>query len=166
MAGLHAFLLAQARAACCLFVDPDVILEPGLIGRLHAMLVEQRCGFVGSAVHGLDDGVSLCHGQSWRCQRMQRTCACRAAPIDGCVLFDTARLRAVGGFDFWPSLPPGHCGEDVLAQLRVMERFGSQARSTRPAERNDAGLSEAPGCLTGATDRKADILLRRGENAG
>jgi len=34
--------LAQARAACCLFVDPDVILEPGLNGRLHAMLVEQR----------------------------------------------------------------------------------------------------------------------------
>lgn len=48
----------------------------------------------------------------------------RVAWVGGCVLYDTAKLRAAGGFDFWESLPPEHCGEDVLAQLRVMERFG------------------------------------------
>ncbi|MND05479.1 hypothetical protein D3C83_262960 [compost metagenome] len=40
------------------------------------------------------------------------------------MLFDTDKLRAAGGFDFWRQLPPDHCGEDVLAQLRVMERYG------------------------------------------
>ena len=35
-----------------------------------------------------------------------------------------AKLRAAGGFDFWPQLPADHCGEDVLAQLRVMQRYG------------------------------------------
>jgi GT2 family glycosyltransferase len=48
----------------------------------------------------------------------------RVAWIGGCVLFDSAKLRAAGGFDFWRELPDAHCGEDVLAQLRVMERYG------------------------------------------
>ncbi len=48
----------------------------------------------------------------------------RVAWIGGCVLYDTEKLRAAGGFTFWRELPPEHCGEDVLAQLRVMRRFG------------------------------------------
>jgi GT2 family glycosyltransferase len=44
--------------------------------------------------------------------------------VGACVLFDTARLRAVGGFGFWDDLPTDHVGEDVVAQLRVMDRFG------------------------------------------
>jgi glycosyltransferase involved in cell wall biosynthesis len=48
----------------------------------------------------------------------------KVAWVGGCVLFDTAKLQAAGGFDFWPLLPPDHCGEDVLAQLRVMARDG------------------------------------------
>lgn len=48
----------------------------------------------------------------------------RVAWVGGCVLFDSAKLRETGGFDFWPQLPPQHAGEDVLAQLRVMERYG------------------------------------------
>lgn len=48
----------------------------------------------------------------------------RVAWIGGCVLFDTAKLREVGGFGFWRELPPQHCGEDVLAQLRLMARYG------------------------------------------
>lgn len=48
----------------------------------------------------------------------------KVAWVGGCVLYDAAKLRAVGGFDFWRELPPEHCGEDVLAQLRVMARFG------------------------------------------
>ena len=159
MAEQRAFLLAQARAPYCLFLDDDVIVEPDLVARLHAAIVEQACGFVGSAVHGLSylgqqrpaqeavefwegrvepeavrpgtpawarhhlhSAANLFHLQS----RLQdgRTHLYRVAWIGGCVLFDTAKLRAAGGFDFWPRLPAAHCGEDVLAQLRVMERYG------------------------------------------
>ncbi|MCU0547959.1 MAG: glycosyltransferase family 2 protein [Leptolyngbya sp. Prado105] len=48
----------------------------------------------------------------------------RVAWVAGCVLYDTTKLRSVGGFEFWKQLPPNHCGEDVLAQLRVMEKYG------------------------------------------
>jgi GT2 family glycosyltransferase len=48
----------------------------------------------------------------------------KVAWIGGCVLYDVAKLRAVGGFEFWHELPPEHCGEDVLAQLRVMAEYG------------------------------------------
>jgi len=48
----------------------------------------------------------------------------RVAWIGGCVMYDTAKLRQVGGFSFWRNLPAEHCGEDVLAQLRVMRRYG------------------------------------------
>ncbi|MEE6261347.1 glycosyltransferase family 2 protein [Plantactinospora sonchi] len=43
--------------------------------------------------------------------------------IGGCVLYHRERLRAVGGFDFWRQLDPGHQGEDVAAQLAVMSRY-------------------------------------------
>lgn len=48
----------------------------------------------------------------------------KVAWVGGCVLYDTGKLRAVGGFGFWRQLPADHCGEDVLAQLRVMARYG------------------------------------------
>lgn len=48
----------------------------------------------------------------------------KVAWVGGCVLYDAAALRAVGGFSFHDELPLEHSGEDVLAQLRVMERFG------------------------------------------
>jgi hypothetical protein len=48
----------------------------------------------------------------------------KVAWVAGCVLYDTTKLRQAGGFSFWPELPPVHCGEDVLAELRVMARFG------------------------------------------
>ena len=48
----------------------------------------------------------------------------KVAWIGGCVLYDVAKLRAVGGFGFWTSLPPGHCGEDVVAQQRVIAEYG------------------------------------------
>jgi hypothetical protein len=49
----------------------------------------------------------------------------RIAWVGGCVMYDAEALRSVGGFDFWRNLPAEHCGEDVLAQLRVMERYGA-----------------------------------------
>jgi GT2 family glycosyltransferase len=48
----------------------------------------------------------------------------KVAWIGGCVMYDTQKLRQAGGFTFWDQLPVNHCGEDVLAQLRVMKRFG------------------------------------------
>jgi glycosyltransferase involved in cell wall biosynthesis len=48
----------------------------------------------------------------------------KVAWVGGCVMYDARKLRAVGGFSFWQDLPPDHCGEDVLAQLRVMARYG------------------------------------------
>lgn len=48
----------------------------------------------------------------------------RVAWVGGCVLFDRDALVECGGFDFWDRLPPGHAGEDVAAQWRVMERYG------------------------------------------
>lgn len=50
--------------------------------------------------------------------------AYKVAWIGGCVLYDAQKLREVGGFSFWQELPAEHSGEDVLAQLRVMRRYG------------------------------------------
>lgn len=48
----------------------------------------------------------------------------KIAWIGGCVMYDTEKLREVGGFSFWKDLPEKHSGEDVLAQLRVMKKYG------------------------------------------
>lgn len=161
MAEQRAFLLSRASAPYCLFLDDDVLIEPDLLGRLHAAIAEQQCGFVGSALHGLShigdkrphqqhidfwespvrpervlpgsaawsrhhlhSAANLFHVQSQLGLPRGATCYYRVAWVGGCVLFDTAKLRAAGGFEFWRELPVEHCGEDVLAQLRVMERFG------------------------------------------
>lgn len=50
--------------------------------------------------------------------------AYKVAWVGGCVMYDTEKLKAAGGFEFWKDLPGQHCGEDVLAQLRVMKQFG------------------------------------------
>ncbi|GIZ50494.1 glycosyltransferase family 2 protein [Noviherbaspirillum aridicola] len=161
MAEQRAFLLSQARSPYCLFLDDDVLLEPDLVERMLRAIREQRCGFVGSALHGLsfiDDirphqqviefwesrvepetvtpdspawarhhlhsAANLWHVQTRMGIDRARSRLYKVAWIGGCVLFDTAKLRDAGGFDFWRELPEAHCGEDVLAQLRVMERHG------------------------------------------
>lgn len=48
----------------------------------------------------------------------------KVAWVGGCILYDTQKLRETGGFDFWEELPAEHCGEDVLAQLKLMEKYG------------------------------------------
>ncbi|GAA3572582.1 glycosyltransferase family A protein [Microlunatus spumicola] len=50
--------------------------------------------------------------------------AYKVAWVGGCVLYRTAALRAVGGYGFWRDLPPNLRGEDVVAQLLVMEQDG------------------------------------------
>jgi glycosyltransferase involved in cell wall biosynthesis len=76
------------------------------------------------ARHHLHSAANLFHLQRRLGLTPETTRHYRVAWVGGCVLFDTAKLRAAGGFDFWTQLPPDHCGEDVLAQLRVMQRFG------------------------------------------
>ena len=71
---------------------------------------------------GLEDSIAAGGGQSARPDRRYKV-----AWVGGCVLFDTTKLRAAGGFDFWHQLPAQHCGEDVLAQQRVMARYGGCA---------------------------------------
>lgn len=48
----------------------------------------------------------------------------RVAWIGGCVLYRREALVECGGFSFWSELPSEHAGEDVVAQWRVMERYG------------------------------------------
>ncbi|MCJ8210329.1 glycosyltransferase [Mucilaginibacter sp. RS28] len=48
----------------------------------------------------------------------------KVAWVGGCILYNTAKLRETGGFDFWEELPPNHCGEDVFAQHRLMKKYG------------------------------------------
>jgi GT2 family glycosyltransferase len=161
MAEQRAFLLSKTTAPYCLFLDDDVMLENDLIERMYEAIIEQQCGFVGSALHGLsfiDDirphqqhiefwegkvmpekvtpdsaawarhhlhsAANLLHVQSRLGIDHRTTRLYRVAWVGGCVLFDTQKLRHAGGFDFWSALPTEHCGEDVLAQLRVMEQFG------------------------------------------
>jgi len=50
--------------------------------------------------------------------------AYKIAWVGGCVLYDTAKLRQAGGFDFYRELPSAHCGEDVMAQISVMKKYG------------------------------------------
>jgi len=56
------------------------------------------------------------HPRGWR--------AYKVAWAAGCVLFDRAALVESGGFAFWCDLPPQSAGEDVVAQLRVMDTRG------------------------------------------
>jgi hypothetical protein len=82
------------------------------------------------ARHHLHSAANLYHVQSrlWPDGSGERpTRTYKIAWVGGCVLFDTACLRAAGGYDFWTKLPAQHCGEDVLAQQRVMARYGGCA---------------------------------------
>lgn len=51
----------------------------------------------------------------------------KIAWVGGCVLYDTGKLRSCGGFGFWKNAPLNHSGEDVLAQLKVMGKYGGCA---------------------------------------
>ena len=88
-------------------------LEPALAyGGAMVVLAGNRLGLHNAAnVHHLAARLGL----GPRDQRLYKV-----AWVGGCVLFDVAKLRGAGGFDFWPRLPVPHAGEDVVAQLRVL----------------------------------------------
>lgn len=74
--------------------------------------------------HKLHNAANLWHVQQRLCAAPGQTYRYKVAWVGGCAMYDTARLREVGGFSFWRQLPVDHCGEDVLAQQRVMARYG------------------------------------------
>jgi glycosyltransferase involved in cell wall biosynthesis len=155
------FLLDQTTAPYALFLDDDLILEPGVIEATLQAILAEGCGFVGRAViglsyvhdvrpheqsiefwegtvkpelvqpgtpawerHRLHNAANIYHVQQRLGLRMDRQRRYRVAWIGGCVMYDVAKLQDCGGFGFWRELPATHCGEDVLAQLRVMARYG------------------------------------------
>jgi len=74
--------------------------------------------------HLLHSAANLWHVQCAHLASLDAQRLYKIAWAGGCVLYDTAKLRDCGGFGFWRELPAEHCGEDVLAQLRVMARHG------------------------------------------
>jgi GT2 family glycosyltransferase len=77
--------------------------------------------------HELHNAANLWHVQERLRIRREWARLYKVAWVGGCVLYDVAKLRAVGGFGFWRQLPDVHVGEDVLAEQRVMARFGGAA---------------------------------------
>lgn len=51
----------------------------------------------------------------------------KVAWISSCILYDRAKVQAVGGFAFWNRLPRYHSGEEVLLQNLLMRRWGGCA---------------------------------------
>ena len=74
--------------------------------------------------HKLHNAANMYHVQQKLGLTSDRQRKYRVAWVGGCVMYDTAKLRGCGGFSFWRDLPPEHCGEDVLAQVRVMAKHG------------------------------------------
>lgn len=74
--------------------------------------------------HRLHNAANLLHVQRRHAARAEQPLLYKVAWVGGCVMYHTEKLRAAGGFEFWRDLPAAHCGEDVLAQLRVAEKFG------------------------------------------
>lgn len=74
--------------------------------------------------HKLHNAANVLHVQQRLGASFAEPLRYRVAWIGGCVMYDTDKLRECGGFEFWKELPREHCGEDVLAQLRVAARFG------------------------------------------
>lgn len=74
--------------------------------------------------HLVHNGANLWHVQRELGITPQNPTPYKVAWVGGCVLFNAEALREAGGFDFWRDLPDHHCGEDVLAQLRVMAARG------------------------------------------
>ena len=74
--------------------------------------------------HALHNAANPAHLASHSGASTQHPVAYRIAWIGGCVLYRRSALEAVGGFGFWADLPEVHAGEDVVAQLRVLQQFG------------------------------------------
>ena len=72
----------------------------------------------------LHNAANLLHIERRLCLAPGEWKAYKVAWLGGCVLYDREKLADCGGFDFWPSLPVQHAGEDMVAELAVMRRYG------------------------------------------
>jgi glycosyltransferase involved in cell wall biosynthesis len=154
------FLLEQAAAPYVQYLDDDLLLEPGVIGRMVRVIEQDQCGFVGCPAAGLGflDDVRP-HQQCielWETpvvpEPMQPetipwdrhvinsaanplhladrlvpsgdVLRYRVAWVGGNLLYDREKLLDVGGFSFWDRLPDEHAGEEVVAQLLLLNRYG------------------------------------------
>lgn len=72
----------------------------------------------------LHNAANILHVQEQRHADPDNPQLYKVAWVGGCVLYDTQKLQQAGGFEFWREIPEEHCGEDVMAQLKVMEEFG------------------------------------------
>jgi glycosyltransferase involved in cell wall biosynthesis len=72
--------------------------------------------------HKLHNAANPLH-LSWR-HATDATVRYKVAWVGACVLYDRQKLLDVGGYSWWTELPAQHCGEDVLAELLVMRRYG------------------------------------------
>ena len=78
----------------------------------------------------------------------------KVAWVGGCVLYDRAKLVECGGFEFWKDLPAAHAGEDVVAQLRIMERYGGAGILP-----SGAVHLEAPTTVTDRSTEASEVIL-------
>ena len=117
----------------------DGPVEPELVTPQHASW--QR--------HALHNAANILHIQEKMQLTPNRQKKYKVAWVGGCVLYDVQKLRETGGFEFWKEIPEEHAGEDVLAQLRVMKRYGGCGLIP-----SGAYHQEAP---TTVTNRKFDI---------
>jgi glycosyltransferase involved in cell wall biosynthesis len=159
MAEQRHFLLSQARAPLVLYVDDDLLLDPGVVERMVGVIQSEGCGFVGMAPIGLshiddvrpgEQQIELWEGPvqpesyvfetvPWHRYKLHnaanplhlsakyardRVVRYKVAWVGACVMFDRLKLLDVGGYSWWAELPEEHCGEDVLAELLVMRRYG------------------------------------------
>jgi GT2 family glycosyltransferase len=103
--------------------------------------------------HSLHNAANILHVQ----QQLQLTPHTqkkyKVAWVGGCVMYDTEKLRAVGGFNFWREVPAAHVGEDVFVQLNVMKHYGGCGLIP-----SGAYHQEAP---TTITNRQFDIPKER-----
>lgn len=103
--------------------------------------------------HVLHNAANILHVQEQLDVSSENPLPYKVAWVGGCVLFDTEKLRQAGGFTFWQDLPYKHCGEDVLAQLRVAKQFGGCG--VLPS---GAYHQELPTTITGRTVNAPELL--------
>jgi GT2 family glycosyltransferase len=91
-------------------------------GRPHPERIEPRGPeWTRASVHA---AANLLHVERRLALRPGEWRAYRVSWLGACVLFDRAKLLSVGGYDFWPRVPAEHSGEDVLVELRMLDRYG------------------------------------------
>ncbi len=73
--------------------------------------------------HKVNNAANAYHLQM-KYARNGRTVKYKVAWVGANVMYDREKLLQVGGFSWWPQLPPEHAGEEVLAQLLMIRRFG------------------------------------------